>query len=247
MPSEWEEFQAKHNLCETSWLLILYESGNNFWVISSNKIELIKFLVGEWKLQKYKNQLQNRVLFITCKDVCYQVSSQSVVLMPTLQCSHEEAETRLLFHAYHAAQHRFSTVIIHSEDTDVFVIALHSIPTFKELGCKILFKRWKCKSPEILWFVQHLWLSWPWCLFCIARNACTNGLRYCQCICRQGQSSCLETCSNQSWYFDYTCKTVTQFRRSKRKNGKCWKICVSLVWVEEGYKHRWVKIRHILC
>ena len=42
-------------------------------------------------------------------------------------------------------------------------------------------------------------------------------------------------------------KTVTQFRRSKRKNGKCWKICVSLVWVEEGYKHRWVKIRHILC
>ena len=107
---------------------------------SSNKIELIKFLVGEWKLQKYKNQLQNRVLFITCKDVCYQVSSQSVVLMPTLQCSHEEADTRLLFHAYHAAQHRFSTVIIHCEDTDVFVIALHSIPTFKELGCKILLK-----------------------------------------------------------------------------------------------------------
>ena len=44
-------------------------------------------------------------------------------LCPDLNCDHEEADTRLLLHARHAAESN-STVIIRSPDTDVAVIAL---------------------------------------------------------------------------------------------------------------------------
>ena len=40
-----------------------------------------------------------------------------------LECSHEEADTRILLHAQHAAEAGHGTVIIRSPDTDVAIIA----------------------------------------------------------------------------------------------------------------------------
>ena len=44
--------------------------------------------------------------------------------MPELTCTHEEADTRLLLHAAHAAQLGYREVVIRSPDTDVAVLAM---------------------------------------------------------------------------------------------------------------------------
>ena len=41
-----------------------------------------------------------------------------------LTCSHEEADTRLVLHASHASSGGYSTIVIHSPDTDVAILAL---------------------------------------------------------------------------------------------------------------------------
>ena len=43
--------------------------------------------------------------------------------VPALHSSHEEADTRMLLHAYHAAQSGSLNVVLRSPDTDVAVIA----------------------------------------------------------------------------------------------------------------------------
>ena len=50
--------------------------------------------------------------------------------VPALACSHEEADTRLLFHAKHAFNNGYETVIIHSPDTDVAVLCVANAAQF---------------------------------------------------------------------------------------------------------------------
>ena len=54
----------------------------------------------------------------------YQLSSGVVERLTDLDSSHEEADTRLLLHAAHAARSQFVDVTIVSEDTDVLVLYL---------------------------------------------------------------------------------------------------------------------------
>ena len=44
--------------------------------------------------------------------------------IPQLASSHEEADTRLLFHAAHAAECHYKAIIMVAEDTDVFPLCL---------------------------------------------------------------------------------------------------------------------------
>ena len=41
-----------------------------------------------------------------------------------LYCSHEEADTRLMFHAFHAFRRGFSKMMIQATDTDVVVLGI---------------------------------------------------------------------------------------------------------------------------
>ena len=50
--------------------------------------------------------------------------SSPVLDLQDLQCTHEEVDTRLLYHAAHAVQNGLSKIIIHATDTDVVVIAI---------------------------------------------------------------------------------------------------------------------------
>ena len=46
-------------------------------------------------------------------------------------CNHEEADTRMLLHAAHAARHGHSKVVLRTVDTDVLVLAIsqmHNLP-----------------------------------------------------------------------------------------------------------------------
>ena len=52
--------------------------------------------------------------------------------VPALACSHEKADTRLLFHSKHVFDNGCKTVIIHSSDTDVAVLCVANAAQFTD-------------------------------------------------------------------------------------------------------------------
>ena len=95
-----------------------------FLCSSRNKQALIVFVTKELQKEKYANKLSGKTLVVTCGREAYQWSSGVVELLTDLDSSQEEADTRLLLHAAHAARSQFVAVIIVSEDTDVLVLCL---------------------------------------------------------------------------------------------------------------------------
>ena len=65
---------------------------------------------------------------------------------PELYCDHEEADTRLLLHAKHAAESN-SSVIIRSPDTDVAIIALSLLDS---LPCPVFFMTGKGRKSRMI-------------------------------------------------------------------------------------------------
>ena len=85
---------------------------------------LIVFMTKEWQKEKYPDKLSEKSLVVTFGRESYQLSSGVVERLTALDSSQEEADTRLLLHAAHAARSKFVAVIIVSEDTDVLVLCL---------------------------------------------------------------------------------------------------------------------------
>lgn len=63
------------------------------------------------------------------------LTSGSAVVEPNLRSDHEEADTRLLLHAKHAAA-THPRIVIQSPDTDVAVL---SVTHFSDLNCQELW------------------------------------------------------------------------------------------------------------
>ena len=91
---------------------------------SSTKASLIKFLVEEWKRTKYREKFQDKLLYVTCNEVCYKITKQQCEKVSDLTTTQEEADTRMLLHALHAANAGYNAVIITADDTDVLVLCL---------------------------------------------------------------------------------------------------------------------------
>ncbi len=98
-----------------------------FLSCSRNKVELVDFLLEEWKLPEYARFILSKSLFVCHGDECSEFRSMdgkvvSSAPVPELSCHQEEADTRMFFHAKHASVNGFDCVIIRSPDTDVAVI-----------------------------------------------------------------------------------------------------------------------------
>ena len=93
-----------------------------------NKEKLISFLANEWASQKYLGKLNGKELFVTSRDKYHKIfarnSETSSEIVFALECTREEGDTRLLFHANHAAVSGYEEVIIKSSDSDVEVISV---------------------------------------------------------------------------------------------------------------------------
>ena len=105
-----------------------------------NKTSLIKFLSEEWKTKEYSERLQGegKVLYVTSEKECWKITSERNDQVPELSSSQEEADTRLLLHASHAAKEGYEAVVVNSEDTDVFILLLgfsNSINTKLYMRC----------------------------------------------------------------------------------------------------------------
>ena len=78
------------------------------------------------------------VLYVTCEDQCFKITKQNSALVPELQSSQEEADTRLLLHACHAAESVHESIIISADGTDVIALGASS-----SISAKIFLKHIK--------------------------------------------------------------------------------------------------------
>ena len=68
------------------------------------------------------------------------LEEQAVVIRPNsaaveylpLSSNHEEADTRIILHAIHAADNGATTIVVRSPDTDVLVLLLHHRPAIHD-------------------------------------------------------------------------------------------------------------------
>ena len=81
--------------------------------------------------------LQGKALYVTCEETCFKMTADEWVEVADLQSTQEEADTRLLLHALHAARTGSNAVIVTAEDTDVMLLCL---AFQKDIPCPIYQK-----------------------------------------------------------------------------------------------------------
>ena len=114
----------------------------NFWSSSASKTEFQAFYV-EWLKTNYDG---NKPLYLGISPKAWFVSAGRASPFPSLDCTHEEADDRMMFHVQYILCHEFgpTSITLSSGDTDVFVILLyHFVVTWKHLGL------------EELWFIRN--------------------------------------------------------------------------------------------
>ena len=87
----------------------------DFLRVDSNKTDLFKFLSNAL-LDSFS--FKEKQLVVTIEDLVYSKPQlQNLALVSP--CSHEEADTHMLLHAYHAALHGYHRILVWTVDTDV--------------------------------------------------------------------------------------------------------------------------------
>ena len=97
-----------------------------FLSVGKNKEHLLSFLSEQWRRIKPKD-FPNDIKFLISESFnCFSVtkieSQISIENVESLSCDHEEADTRLLLHAKHAADEGYTNAVIRTPDTDVVVM-----------------------------------------------------------------------------------------------------------------------------
>ena len=110
---------------------------HKFLLSPTNKMQLIRFFSQEWQKERYKDRLIGKTLFDTTKEKCFEITSDRTKYREDLMSTQEEADTRVLLQAAHAAASSYKAVVVASEDIDVFVLSL----AFENLlPCKMFVK-----------------------------------------------------------------------------------------------------------
>ena len=105
---------------------------------AKNNTMLIEFITEEWKSNESKSMIGQKTLFVTCGQKCWRIGQMGVSLVIDLKSSQEEADTRIHLHAKHASDQGYTSVILVSEDTHVFVLL---IAFAKEIPASLYRKR----------------------------------------------------------------------------------------------------------
>ena len=70
--------------------------------IASNKVEIVKLFVSQWKKEEFRGTLGDRTLYVAIPDECWKLDSTTSEPVPELKCSHEEAVTRMIGPSMHS-------------------------------------------------------------------------------------------------------------------------------------------------
>lgn len=110
----------------------------NFWSSSISKMAFQAFFV-KWLASNYQG---TKLLYLGISPQAWVVSAECTSPFPQLNCSHEEADDRMMFHVQHILTHRTgpTSLSLLSGDTDVFVCLLYHITVnWKDLGLQELW------------------------------------------------------------------------------------------------------------
>ena len=114
---------------------------DKFWALSSNKVSFQQFFIV-W-LTTNCNDNTNIYLGGSHKEdesACMRIEGNSLEIVPTLWCSHEEAYDRMMFHMSQAVKTgHFQNIISASADTDVLVCSIYH---FNQLKYSDLTELW---------------------------------------------------------------------------------------------------------
>ena len=102
-------------------------SWKNFLRVDANKDALFKFLAAT--IQEFTSPQGKQIISTHGQNVV----SSSITDLSMLFCSHEEADTRLMFHASHAFRCGFSEMMIRATDIDVIVLGIAVSKNLEEL------------------------------------------------------------------------------------------------------------------
>lgn len=103
---------------------------------NASKTKLIRFIVGQWKKSNMREKLGEKTMYVTCDDLCFRLTRGDVIEEDGLKTSQEEADTRVIFHAKHAAPH-VSSIMMVAEDTDIFLLCL---AFHRDIDCSVYVK-----------------------------------------------------------------------------------------------------------
>lgn len=102
--------------------------------IDQFKEALVNFLTSYWENDELVPIIGQKKIFVNSSDVCYSFENKNGVMVKTIEeeftCSHEEADTRMLFHLSKLPAP--TNVVIRTVDTDVLVIALGAFHNLEE-------------------------------------------------------------------------------------------------------------------
>ena len=73
------------------------KSWSKFLSVSTNKTEVVKFIVSEWKKPEFTSKLESKLLFVTLGEECWKLGSTGIEAVPELQSNHEEADRQISF------------------------------------------------------------------------------------------------------------------------------------------------------
>ena len=91
------------------------------------KNKLVNFIVNQWISNS--SLIGDKILIVTNNTDAYKIKSNNYIFNPELESNYIEAESRMMLHVMGGSR-TYSTVVIHTSDTDVFMIALSKILEF---------------------------------------------------------------------------------------------------------------------
>lgn len=117
----------------------------------SNKQELVRFLCKNACNYVKLDNNQEMVISGGFDDPakCYKIKGSVVTEVLELRSNHNEADTRMFAHAFHAVKPG-SQIMIHSSDTDVFVLAIYFWSNLKNCNCLGLWMKITSKRSRTL-------------------------------------------------------------------------------------------------
>ncbi len=100
---------------------------NSFLRVNENKEALFKFLAQS---MMSLDQIENKHLVTTLGNTVY--SSKEQECPEICPCNHEEADYRMMLHAFHGYNHNIKKILIRATDTDVVVLAISAASTMAD-------------------------------------------------------------------------------------------------------------------
>jgi len=98
---------------------------------SDSKRHLMGYFVQDWERKQHLVG-ENKQLYVTQESKCIKITKEAVMKVHELACTREEADTRVILHASHAACSGFKSVVIVAADILVLCIAFK-----KEINCNL--------------------------------------------------------------------------------------------------------------